>query len=78
MQKSSVLEIFAVRLRIARRYAGLNVGEIASMIGVTRQTYYFYERGKYLPNLEAALKLSHVLGVSVEWLCGREGGTGNE
>jgi molybdate-binding protein/DNA-binding XRE family transcriptional regulator len=50
-------------LRLKR---GLTAVELASQIGVTRQTVYAMEAGSYVPNTLVALKIAQVLGVRVE------------
>jgi putative molybdopterin biosynthesis protein len=45
---------------------GLSAIELAKNIGVSRQTIYAMETGSYVPNTLLALKLSQVLGVTVE------------
>ena len=42
--------------------------ELAEKVGVTRQTIFSIEKGKFKPSVELALKLAQVLGVSVEQL----------
>ena len=41
-------------------------GELATRIGMTRQTIAAIEAGKYSPSLEAAFRIAHVFGVGVE------------
>jgi putative molybdopterin biosynthesis protein len=50
-------------LRASRK---LSVVELASAIGVTRQTVYAMEAGNYVPNTAVALKLARELEVRVE------------
>jgi molybdate-binding protein/DNA-binding XRE family transcriptional regulator len=50
-------------LRLKR---GLAAAELASQIGVTRQTVYAMEAGSYVPNTLVALRIAQVLGVKVE------------
>lgn len=40
--------------------------ELASRVGVTRQTIIAIERGKYSPSLEVAFLISEVFGVALE------------
>ncbi|MFK7859292.1 MAG: helix-turn-helix transcriptional regulator [Granulosicoccus sp.] len=40
--------------------------ELASKIGVTRQTIVAIENAKYSPTLELAFKISNVFGQSIE------------
>jgi molybdate-binding protein/DNA-binding XRE family transcriptional regulator len=49
-----------------RQKRGLAAAELASQIGVTRQTVYAMEAGTYVPNTLVALKTAQVLGVQVE------------
>lgn len=50
-------------LRLKRGWTAV---EMASQIGVTRQTVYALEAGTYVPNTLVALKIAQVLGVQVE------------
>lgn len=40
--------------------------ELGERIGVTRQTIAAIEAGKYSPSLEAAFRIAHVFGKSLE------------
>ena len=40
--------------------------ELATRIGVTRQTVIAIEQGRYSPSLEMAFQLAHVFGVPLE------------
>ena len=56
----------ANRLAELRLERGLSAAQLASAIGVRRQTIYAIESGTYLPNTAVALKLAMTLGVTVE------------
>lgn len=60
---------FKERLRTEIEYKGMSVKEIASAAGISNNTLLSYidSRG-YLPNVETAVKIASVLGVSVEYL----------
>jgi len=47
---------------------GITVAKLAASVGVSRQTIYAIESGKYVPNAMVVLKLADVLGVAVEEL----------
>ncbi len=49
-----------------RSKRGLSTAQLASAIGVSRQTIYAIEAGSYVPNAVVALKLARVLAVTVE------------
>jgi len=49
-----------------RKAKGLTQEELASTIGVTRQTIISIEKGNYLPSVLLAIKLASTLRVSVE------------
>ncbi len=53
-------------LREIRARRGLSASELAQQIGVTRQSVHAIESGAYAPNTTVALKLAHLLEVSVE------------
>ena len=40
--------------------------DLAGKIGMTRQTVAAIEAGKYSPSLEAAFRIAHVFGVSLD------------
>ncbi len=56
------------RLRELRRRAGLTQQSLAERVGVTRQTIIAIERGGYTPSVLLALRLSRVLGATVDEL----------
>ncbi|MCR5231239.1 MAG: helix-turn-helix transcriptional regulator [Acholeplasmatales bacterium] len=49
-----------------RKSLKLTQEELASKVGVTRQTIISIEQGKYVASLPLALKIAQVFGVSVE------------
>ena len=55
------VRISSEELREARARRNLSLGELASMLGVSRRTIYEYERSRMLATLEIALKLEEVL-----------------
>ena len=48
--------------------------QLATRLGVTRQTVMAIERGRYNPSVGLALKLAHTFGVAVEDLFELESG----
>ena len=50
-------------LRMAR---GMSQGELATALGVSRQTINSIENGRYLPSLPLALAIARTFGESVE------------
>ena len=55
-------------LKVQRAKNDLTQGQLAELIGVTRKTINTIENGVYIPSTYLALKLAHVLKVSVEEL----------
>lgn len=49
-----------------RKEAGLNQGEFAKMLRVSRQTISSIETGKYNPSLELAFAISDFFGKTIE------------
>lgn len=59
------------RMNKLRNEKGFTQVKLAERIGVTRQTIIAIEKGKYVPSVELALKISKSLGKKVEdifWL----------
>ena len=54
------------RLRLARAEKGLTQENLASLVGVTRQTIIAIEKGQYCPSAKLALLLAKALGKSFE------------
>ena len=55
-------------LKIQRTIKNLTQEQLAELVGVTRKTINTVENGVFFPSTYLALKLSKVLGVSVEEL----------
>jgi len=56
------------RLRDRRVASGLSQGDLAAMVGITRQALYAIEKNHYLPGTEVALRLASNLVCTVEEL----------
>lgn len=54
------------QVRAVRLAAGLSQAELASRLGVSRQTINAIETGKYTPSLPLALLIARFFGTSVE------------
>lgn len=52
--------------RLRFEHSEMTQSDLAEAIGVTRQTIAAIEAGKYGPSLEAAFRIAHVFGVSLE------------
>ena len=54
------------RIRELRFHAGeMTQADLATRIGMTRQTIVAMEQGKYSPSLEAAFRIAEVFGVPI-------------
>jgi putative transcriptional regulator len=53
-------------LRELRTERGITQADLATQLGVTRQTVIAIEGGKYSPSLEVAFHISRILGVTLE------------
>ena len=54
--------------RHRRQLDGMTQQELADRVGVTRQTIFSIERGRYNPSVGLALRLAETFGVTVEAL----------
>lgn len=62
-------------LRMKRLEKELTQSQLAEMVGVTRQTIAFIEKGEFSPSIVLALKLADALGMSITdlfWLQNEE------
>ena len=53
-------------IRDMRTARGLSQGELADMVGATRQTINAIEQEKYAPSLELAFRIAEAFGVAFE------------
>jgi putative transcriptional regulator len=51
----------ASRVRLFREELNLSQLELANLVGVSRQTIYYLERGSYNPSLTISFKISEIL-----------------
>ena len=61
---------FSARLREARTRLGYSHGDVASLLGVTREGYGRLERGRVMPRADLLLLVAKFLNVSTDWLLG--------
>lgn len=60
-----------MRLKEARKSAGLTQKEVAAVIGVNQNTYSYWENGKTKIDSESLAKLSELFGVTTDFLLGK-------
>lgn len=69
------LSLFAKRLKKARSDKGIMQKELAKSVGLSAATISLYENSERtdgkMPTLDKVYAISEVLGVSVDWLCGK-------
>lgn len=56
------------RLRIAREFAGLDLGQLAERMGVSRNTVSNYEHGNTAPRKIVLNAWALACGVSLDWI----------
>jgi putative transcriptional regulator len=67
--------LVANKLRELREERGLTQERLAELVGLSRQSIISLERGRFLPSVETALRLSAALDVPLEsifWLKDKE------
>ena len=62
----------ADRLRVAQLRDGRMATALCRDAGITPHTLRDYLAGKYMPKVDTAARLADTLGVSLDWLMGRE------
>ena len=60
--------ILVTKIRQFREQEGITQGDLASLVGVRRETIVHLENGKYNPSLKLAMDIAKVFGVTVEEL----------
>lgn len=70
-EKITVGETFALRLREVREKKNLNKREMAEFLGFRPPVYWRYEDGR-LPDADTISVIANHLGVSIDWLLGRD------
>jgi putative transcriptional regulator len=56
------------RVREERTQRGLSQAEVATALGVSRQTIISIENGRYLPSLPLAFKIARLFGLPIEYI----------
>ena len=56
------------RLKVARAERGLSQGDLAKLVGVSRQTIMQLERNRYNPSMLLAYSIARVFDVTIEEL----------
>lgn len=59
------------RIKYLRQRREVPVSKLASLLKVSRATYYNYESGSSNANIEVYIKLADFYNVSLDYLCGR-------
>ena len=59
-------------IRTRRRILGLTMKQLANIVGVTEAAISHYETGRREPDNDMLLRIANALGVTVDYLIGRE------
>lgn len=62
--------LFSTRLREARIRMGYSHGDVAELLGVTREGYGRLERGRIMPRADVLMRVARLFHVSTDWLLG--------
>lgn len=63
--------VFGERLRLLRKQAKMTQQAVADRLNIHRSTYTKYETDNVTPDHQGLVTLSHMFGVSVDYLVGR-------
>ena len=63
---------FHENLKAARKAKGYTQLQVAEMMGITQSSYSYYELGKRCPDVAKIKMMAKVLGVTGDYLLGRE------
>ena len=59
-------------LHSARVWAGMSQGDLATIVGTSRETISSLERGASIPSVTLAIAIAHAVGLTVEDLFGSD------
>lgn len=62
---------FPELLKETRQAHGLTQELLAEKVGIAKNQIWLYETGKVEPRMSTLIGLAEVLGVSIDWLVGR-------
>ena len=65
------MSVFGQRLKEARKQRGWSLTKAEAMLGISVNRITAYENRGEEPHLQMVVKISEVLNVSLDWLCGR-------
>lgn len=68
-EENNLFGVFFSRMEKIRKQKGLSSADIAREIGIANQSFQKYRDGR-IPGSSYLLKISHALGVSMNWLLG--------
>lgn len=66
------MNIFCVRLKEARKKAGLSQEAAAATLDIPYSTYRRYEQGGTMPSVADAARMADLFRVSLDYLAGRK------
>lgn len=69
MNKNELNKLVAMRIKTARKSAGLSLAQLTEKIGdkITRQALYRYEKGEIMPPQERIEKIAEITGYPVSF-----------
>ena len=68
-EKITTFGVFFERMEMVRISSGLSNADIARQLGISNQSFQKYRTDR-IPSSEYLYRISHVLGVSMNWLLG--------
>lgn len=69
---------FCKRLRQARKNAGMTTIEAAFVLNTDQSKISRWETTEMKPRFERVVEMAELYGVSLDWLCGLDGGKTDE
>jgi transcriptional regulator with XRE-family HTH domain len=68
MKNKKPVASFSEKLRKLREEKGLNMKEMAKLLGIERTCYWRYENENTLPRIDILCNICQKLGISLDWL----------
>lgn len=70
-KEARTINLFRARLLHWRQQNDYTQESVAALLNISVRCVQNWEEGSRLPNFDSLLLLSEIMGVSIDWLCGK-------
>lgn len=70
ISSAKMAKIFSIRLKMLRQLRNLSLEDLASELGISRQSIVYYSMGDRLPSIPILVAIAKLFGTSTDYLLG--------